>query len=148
MNARAAAQRFEPLDSTELERLVPGVPDPVPSADEPPFRCFFLAFVPEPPAVEPSPLPAPTASVPLGATPAGPELPVVEGPVVPPVWAKAAPAASNERIVIRFHQVLHWRTLRREGDAAKVLSSSHPGNRAAAPAAIRTGSRLAQWVCC
>jgi hypothetical protein len=137
LNARTAAQRFEPLDSTGLERLVPGVPDPLPSADEPPFRCFFLAFVPEPPAVEPSPLPAPTASVPLGATPAGPELPVVEGPVVPPVWAKAAPAASNERIVIRFHQV-----------CIGEHSSSHPGNRAAAPGAIRTGSRLAQWVCC
>jgi hypothetical protein len=71
---------------------VPGVPDPLPSADELPLWCFFFAFFVPP--VEPSPLPAdPTASVWLGATPVDPELPVVAGEPGPdePVPPAAAP---------------------------------------------------------
>ena len=65
------------------------------------------------PLVEPVPIDEPLPEVPLELLPVVPgelvlPLPVVP-PLVDPVWAKAAPAASIETTANRFHHVFRMR---------------------------------------
>ncbi len=97
----------EPLDSVDPVLLV----EPVLLPGD--LLCFFLVLLEEDLVLLDSVLDEPEPPV-LGLVSMEPELPFVVSPVVPPLvvppdWAKAAPAASIEITAKRFHHVFRMR---------------------------------------